>query len=811
MVRRLFTAVFSLLLCVQLLARSPLIEMTAITGRPNRGDVIELLEKYREVGIEQFLIYPRSGLEIEYMSPEWMRLCRDCIEVADSLGMRVWLYDEYNYPSGNCKGQVTSDGHEELYPRLLYFEKLQDGGYSVETVSNHVGADLLNPDAVARFIALTHERYYAEFGRYFGNVIPAIFTDEPSFNYSTTGAKGFQRMNFTNFDKDHFALAWYPGLEKDYADRYGADFREDVIGWLRGKDSPRLWTGYYTLVGERMRVTYIKTLSEWCEAHGIHLTGHMMYEKLYKSVRCNGDILKILKHFGIPGFDEANSDIDIEAKEMEVSGLALVQYASKGKEGALCELNSVGPADLSLSIQRQLMWMCSCFGVNNYLVAVSAMDARGNREKGDWYYSSGPTQPWFDFYREFGAEAEKAAAFARKPYTPAVLVRVPLSYFMSLDKTPAFEQRGLMYLRFLEDLLKYQLQFELLDEDELSGELPVMTFGPRGFSLEGEDLCFEDHDDFMRHVLEVVPRRAVVRTADGTEVRDVLVRCWDDGNYVLVDLSDDDSRDRLLSVSTPERTGFVRLVGHGVFAGKPDDMKASKPAVYGDASFIVRDTVTYSERIRRCIHTRDNPVFEFTLPSRTEGIRFLIREEADPVSVALDGKKIKASGNDVPLPFGFSRIYRSTRPMTLKRGRHKVSFPEGTTDWRFLPSAFIAGTDDMKDYVGTYDLVAGVEVPSVEGLALWLDTNLACTEVFIDGRSLGRRAWGPYEWRIPPEYTGAFHKLTVRISTSIMPMFGDLSVLEPDQPYVDWMRIRPGQHGDKSRTGVFAARWIMDR
>lgn len=232
----------------------------------------------------------------------------------------------------------------------------------------------------------------------------------------------------------------------------------------------------------------------------------------------------MLSQFGLPGFDEANSDIAVDASEMEVSGLALVQYASRGKEGAICELYSVGPADLSMSIQRQLMWTCSSFGVNRYINAVSAMDPRGNKEKGDWYYSSGPVQPWFDYYREFTEEARKAALYARKPYSPDLYVRVPSSYFMSLDKTPAFERRGVQYLRFLEDLLKWQVQFMLLDEDEDPHGKPVLSFGPEGFRIEGEDMIFPSHEGFMDHVVEVVPRSTVVRTQDGAEARNILLR-----------------------------------------------------------------------------------------------------------------------------------------------------------------------------------------------------------------------------------------------------------------------------------------------
>jgi hypothetical protein len=40
-------------------------------------------------------------------------------------------------------------------------------------------ADLLNPQAVKKFIHLTHERYYSRLEKYFGNTIQAFFTDEP--------------------------------------------------------------------------------------------------------------------------------------------------------------------------------------------------------------------------------------------------------------------------------------------------------------------------------------------------------------------------------------------------------------------------------------------------------------------------------------------------------------------------------------------------------------------------------------------------------------------------------------------------------
>lgn len=799
-------------------ATNPIIPMTAITGRPTRGDVTRLLNEYRYVGIEQFLIYPRSGLEIEYMSPEWMNFVRNCLEVADSLGMKVWLYDEYNWPSGNCRGAVTADGHENCWPKLLLFEKDSTGNYTTRLTYNRIGADILDPEAAQRFIDLTHERYYKEFGQYFGRVIPAIFTDEPSFSYA----------NFTGSDREHFGLVRYDGLEEDYRNRCGRDLKSDVISFLNGNDSPELWRNYYTLIGERMRHNYIERLSSWCEAHGIKLTGHLMYEKLYKSVRCNGNALRMLSGFGLPGFDEANSDIDINAQEMEVSGLSLVQYASRDKDGAICELYSVGPADLTLSMQRQLMWMCAAFGVNNYIVAVSATDARGNIEKGDWYFSSGPTQPWFDYYREFGAEAEKAALFARKPYTPEYCVRVPSTYFMGLDKTDAFEERGKMHLRFLEGLLAHQLQYILLDEDETPpAGVPVLNFDGGGFFVEGEEERYDDLETYFNHILGLKPRSVVVTDEKGKEVRDVLVRRWDDGSFILVDMTDNDRTDRRLSVTSNGRKGSIRLQGHGVFAGTMEEMDYvpdtfRKRIRLKDLSL----TPTYTN-IVRCLYLEENPCFSFKVRDARQGVRLIVRKGAAPVEVSLDGEPVEPGLPADRLPEGFRQLYASSRTIHPGKGKHHIRVTNGAVDYRFLPAVFMSGDflydksscsllpwdgkgrtctkDCIPDYTGSYVISADAYIPRSKGLSISLDTNLACTELSIDGISLGRKAWGPYEWTVPEYLQGGTHHLKIHISNSVMPLFGDLDRLEKEQPYISWLRIKPGQHGDKATTGLFGA------
>ena len=59
--------------------KNPLVPMGAITGKPGREELRANLEAYRKAGIEQFLIYPRSGLEVEYMPPAG-RALRPCTQ-----------------------------------------------------------------------------------------------------------------------------------------------------------------------------------------------------------------------------------------------------------------------------------------------------------------------------------------------------------------------------------------------------------------------------------------------------------------------------------------------------------------------------------------------------------------------------------------------------------------------------------------------------------------------------------------------------------------------------------------------------------
>lgn len=299
-----------------------------------KEQIIEMHEK----GVDGFVIHPRIGIpkEIPYMSERFLQYVKFAVKEAARLGMHVILYDEGMYPSGSAHGMVVKQNPEyaargirieesrlpecnlvakEKLVSTLIAAKTADGGldkasirvYSGEKLCEnetflhliegftgghirgiHIGeddwetppkaADILNPDSVALFIRLTHEKYYEAVGEYFGNTVIAIFTDEPC----VSGREGDERMK--PWTKDFSQL-----LKKN-------NFRiEDIAAlWYNiGDETDLIRKRYDNIVMRRLTESFYKQISDWCAAHAVSLAGHPAL---------SGDI-GLLRYFHIPGQD----------------------------------------------------------------------------------------------------------------------------------------------------------------------------------------------------------------------------------------------------------------------------------------------------------------------------------------------------------------------------------------------------------------------------------------------------------------------------------------------------------------------------
>ncbi len=70
------------------------------------GELLRQIALMQEAGVEAFVIHARRGLTVEYLSETWFERCRLAIEEAARRGMKVWIYDEDNWPSGYAGGRV---------------------------------------------------------------------------------------------------------------------------------------------------------------------------------------------------------------------------------------------------------------------------------------------------------------------------------------------------------------------------------------------------------------------------------------------------------------------------------------------------------------------------------------------------------------------------------------------------------------------------------------------------------------------------------------------------------------------------------
>ena len=140
-------------------------------------------------------------------------------------------------------------------------------------------ADLLNPEAVKSFIRNTHEVYYSHLKEYFGTVIKAFFTDEPAI-MGRNAASGLIPWSFGIYEEFlaaggktenlHF-LFEKPGASAVHNAKTAATVASETRAQTATAETRAI---YHRVIHERLANSYYKQLHDWCESHGIALTGH---------------------------------------------------------------------------------------------------------------------------------------------------------------------------------------------------------------------------------------------------------------------------------------------------------------------------------------------------------------------------------------------------------------------------------------------------------------------------------------------------------------------------------------------------------
>jgi len=734
----------------------PLIPMGAITGKPDRAFLTGTLEKWYSAGVTQFMIYPRSGCELEYLSLEYMDVCRwICVE-AERIGFTsIWLYDEFNWPSGRCNGKVMQED-PDFAVKMLNVSRNEQGKLEYAVVSGSRMSDVFNPEAAKSFIRNTHEVYEKYLGDFFGRLIKGFFMDEPNISFFEPDVP----------ENSSLTLPYYNGLPEDYCRLTGRSLYEDISCAIDSGST------FYEKVCNKLyaagfRENFIGVISEWCRKRGLKLTGHLMDESSSAgALRRNGHLLEVLSAFSLPGVDDIFTPQN--AAQVEWLTLSSAMYAAgKNSSGALAELFALGPCDMGFERIIRQIWLCAAFGIDHYVTAVSPLTAQGNALKINYFNPFCPMQPHFEYFAELGQHAARAAHFAGKKRITRIAVRY------------GYEPR------YLADLLRYlaenQYSWELVMPDEKSDLPVVLDMRHDGIYDEKSGYFFADFACLDYYFLRDFKRETAVLEKDGTLAGSLFLREYADGTVLIINLS---GFDRELVLQTPQGKTDIRLYRRGVYISEdiPSEVlpergkvSAENEVILLDSPFVVRSDF-------------EDGVSSFTLTGDMDDLVLAVRKHPDAVQIAIDGEPVTFSGAEPELPPGFRELYSCSTVLKLTAGKHELHLLNSAGEYPYLPAAFLLGRfsatadkvlspveGNVKNFYGYSGKITREMTAVIPEMCrrICAPDQKSGGELFIDGQSLGCCLIPPFEWDIPEIFRGKTVTLRCEYRVSCGQLFGE--------------------------------------
>lgn len=806
-----FAAVAVLSTAAAFASSSPVVPFVVPSGRPDAAEVRGIVGGLKAAGFDQFLVYPSTGLDYEYLGEEYFDMYSTFLGEARKRGMKVWLYDEFNWPSGTAKGRVPSENEEWTYRELVAMTNAVGGlDWRVvvsreENVDNYCpDGNNLEADAVRRFMELTHEAYGRRFANYFGSTIPGIFTDEPAHCSSAWKMKVPPGTVLR--------VPYWSTMEREYSEATGGrDFRTDYevarkAGRLRGSDIFRVWT---EIRSKRFRSAYFDPIRAWCDARGILSCGHLFSEEaLVGCAKVNGLALNTLKGLSAPGIDLLKSDT---GRGYEWITLAFAQAGARcsGHPG-IAELFGLGPCDMSFSTMRKMFWLCALHRIDTYFVATYHTRARRFDVKDTWAMFTSPTQPWYSEMPLLHESAKEAAHWARKPFNCDIAVVYPqrtagLAAF-GLAESPTKYLGGLCG-----ELTWNQLTYELIEEDEATSCGTVIDWKDGKPFERGTGRRFSGIAETVRYLDEKYSSRPRVRDAAGRTRPGFVTRAYADGSAVAVDAA----------------SGEVIIAADGRLV--PDAAACPAGRKVADSW---RISLSGPSRRRMWFRSVDNgpAVSKVTLATPLRRVRFALRNypAEKRFSVKMNGRPLVFDRPSVSLGYAYDALYRETAAFDLESGEYVFELTGGTDGKLFLPVMWMVGDFSEKEY-GWLSAMPGVVRPgafAAEGLRsfsgtavyraeaefavgerLVLDAGGAVARVRFGGRDLGAKGWMPYEWTIPPDLAGRRLPLEISVINSIRPVFG--SDKAPDAAKLDHPLWIPSAFRDPSPAGLRSAKAVI--
>ncbi|MDO4575759.1 MAG: hypothetical protein Q4D98_11160 [Planctomycetia bacterium] len=347
-------------------------------GKPTPEEGMETLVERGLGGVVINVPFSDQYLQNE---DEWKRFVH-AVRAADEKGLRYWIYDEKGYPSLAAGGLVLKEDPKREAKELVYDAKT--GEFTVRPCFEYTHASnnydgiqrypsLVNPEAGAAFIRLTHDAYYQHLPKELFSKVEAFFTDEPSTNALGMGPmseamrKRVKVYDPVDLTKPNLPMVvWEDDFPEIYKKRYGGDLNAVRKSLFTGDtDADKaVRQNFWQMVACRCCEAYYTPIRDWCRAHGTLASGHTLAEEgLLLHIPLDGDKLEVLKKFDLPGLDFLSS---VPEKAMDRGWQAVLFPVSamvlNGGRRVMCEISDhdfriaeKGPAPVAF-MQASAAW-----------------------------------------------------------------------------------------------------------------------------------------------------------------------------------------------------------------------------------------------------------------------------------------------------------------------------------------------------------------------------------------------------------------------------------------------------------------------
>ena len=518
----------------------------------------EQLDIFKAMGFGGVDIHPRSGLNTPYLSDRYMQLIRYTVDRCKEKGLVCWLYDDDRFPSGAAAGLVTKDWRFRQRCLLLTEQERPDffpdqhsfdcaiaagekpcgwfaAAYAVAANSarriqsadpllpgesrryayvmllepedwfqGQTYADVMNPEAIRAFIDLTHEYYYCEVGEDFGDAVPAIFTDEPRMETRTN--RHAKQLSCAASHED-VIIPWSDALRERLQKEQGIDLLDiaPALVWEL-PESPQARYHFRNAASEQFVSAFMDQIADWCKAHNILLTGHVLSEdSLLAQASSLGDCMRCYRSMDIPGIDVLCDERQFLAAKQAASVAHQMQ-----REGVVSELYGVTQWNCDFkTFKLQGDWQAA-LGINIRVPHLAWMSMEGEAKR-DWPGSIFYQAPWwkeFRFIEDYFARLNTALTRGTPLIHTAVIHPVEsvwLHQGNNADTLPLRKAMSDRFDRMVKGLLANLTDFDLISESLLPSQQPsVDSSGLHLGSMTYRTLIVPDMETIRSSTLDIL-------------------------------------------------------------------------------------------------------------------------------------------------------------------------------------------------------------------------------------------------------------------------------------------------------------------